>query len=428
MRKLRTAWFSDISRADGAAGISLSSYATDLLYPVLSRKLDIELFSSFEGSWQGRSVRHFLTAFRRHQSDPFDLFFYEFEDTKQSFFTRAHLGLMPGLVWFHDFFLTSDGPEPLLNSPWTETTAKFNYPERNWPPRGNEYKRPKPQAYREASLSFVPVFSSERDHDEYLRTVSIRCLQEGLKSWYVPVPVDVETLKSASGEPQSRTVIFCGSPRIEHRAHKLLQAMKDAHVSWKLMWLIDDIEREQAKSLIEESGGGKWEILSPRTPEKWAEMIPHAQIAVHPHFSVYGHLNPYLPMSLAAGLPCIVSDFAGGSRLPDNLVFKIKPGDTEARELTMLLNRIEKSGGPGCFPEASAYAAEVHSAEAIAAELEMIITESMPALSSAMKRWNAMEEEARCGLFKEVLEGPRPCGPELRRSFTELGWGREEGR
>ncbi len=420
MKKLRIAWFSNVSCAYRPGRVSLSSYTTRLLYPVLSKKLDIELFSSFEGSWEGRDVRHFLTAFKRHKARPFDLFFYQFEDDSQSFFTRAHLGLMPGIVWFHDFFLTSDGPEPLLNSPWSETTAKFNEPERDWPCRENEYRRSGPQACREASLSFVPVFSSERDHDEYLRISSIRCLQEGLRSWHLPVPMDMQMLKKTSGDLPSRTIIFCGSPRIEHRAHKLLQAVKDAHASWKVVWLIDDNEREHAGSLIDEFGGGKINLESPRTPENWAAAIAQAQIAVHTHFSVYGHLNPYLPMSLAAGLPCVVSDFAGGSLLPDSLVFKIRPGDTEARELTMLLNRLEKAGGPGSFAEASVHAGEVHSHEVIASELEMIITESMPDLTKAMARWEAMEEDARISLLREALSGSE--GELLKRNFSELGW------
>ena len=418
MSKLpRVAWFSDM-RCLPEGSASLSAYVSRLLLPLLSEEFEVEVFARERSLCDGITADHFLNAFRRHREDPFDIFFYQFEDTPAAGFVRAHLGLMPGIVWFHDFFLTSDGPEPLLNSPWEEIVAKFNDPGRVWPDRGVEYTRPGPQAYREAGLSLVPIFSSERDHDEYRRVISHRFRSRGLRSWYLPVPVD-KVGPSAYAGKLSHQILFCGSARIEHRAAKILQGISESRSRWKVVWVINEEEREQAEILLQESGCSAYELVSPRTPEKWSERLNDAQIAVLSHFSVYGHMNPYLPMALAAGLPCIVTDFCAGHLLPDSTVLKIQPGETEAGEVTMFLNRLEQKGGAGSVDAAASFALEFHDVESVASELALIFRESAPRLREAINEWKSIEADARASLCEEALSGSEI----LKSTFSELGWG-----
>ncbi|NMC62716.1 MAG: glycosyltransferase [SAR324 cluster bacterium] len=414
---IRIAWFSDLSR-EGKHSRSLSSYVSKQLLPILSKTFDIEVFSTFMGSFDAKEVRHFLTAFKRNKEKPFDIFFYQFEDSPKSFFSRAHLALLPGVVWFHDFFLTNDGPEPLLNSSWEDTVIKFNNASTEWAPMDKEYTRPKPQAYRESGMTFLPIFSSERDHNEYKRVIEKKIEHANLRSFYLPIPC--ELVKFQNIGTLDLKLLFCGSPKIEHRVHKLLQGLREARSEWSLIWLLEDEELEKANELLREFEISKVELRTPRSPELFAELLKEARISIHMLFSVYGHLSPYLPLSLSSGLPCIVSDFASSSLLADNLVFKVQPGDNEASQVSMLLDKLEALGGPGSIDVASKFANENHNPEVVAGELSAILSNYAPKLADAMKRWVALEQDARRALSSWLLRNEeRVC---FKEAFEELGW------
>ena len=415
--RLRIAWFSDFSSLDGHLQ-SLSAYASSLLLPLLIERFDIELFSSSEGSFSGLPVSNFLTAFLRHIDKPFDVFFYQFEDRKESNFVRSHLGLMPGVVWFHDFFLTSDGPEPLLNSPWEDVVRKYNESSLPWPDREAEYTREHPQAFREAGYAFVPIFSSIRDHDEYRRSIRMKCHVEGQRSWYLPVPVAEFTAPSTIAH---RVAAFCGTPRIESRAFKLIQALSETRDEWSMIWMLDESEKAEAQSILSEFSFEGCKFVSPRSPENWKKVIGACSCCVHTLFSAFGNTNPYLPMSLMANRSAIVTDFASSSLLPDGVAFKVAAGETEATEIRAILDFL----GSGIVPvsSASSYARETFDAEMIAMELALIFDASASALKSAMNKWSELERSARESLVFELLASDREKDSTLfADSFTELRW------
>ncbi|NDC39127.1 MAG: hypothetical protein EBZ48_13955, partial [Proteobacteria bacterium] len=131
-KKLRIAWFSPLPGGSTPIG-SKSAYASEKLLPLLRASFDLELFHDEFRPYQDYPTHHYLSAFERHAAAPFDLFFYQLEDLPSSAFARAHLGLIPGVVWFHDLLFTTKCPEGLLHSSWEVALQKFLGLKAIWP-------------------------------------------------------------------------------------------------------------------------------------------------------------------------------------------------------------------------------------------------------------------------------------------------------
>jgi glycosyltransferase involved in cell wall biosynthesis len=399
---LRIAWFSPLNTG-ALPGPSVAAYCSDEFLPLLGGRFEIEPFhAGFECSRYG--ARHFLTAYKRHSERPFDLFFYQIEDVKACDFVRIHMGLMPGVVLFHDLIFRSDGPEPILNSPWQETLSKYHTPERPWPARENEYKSKGPLGYREAGYAAAALFSNPGNHVEYRSHIEFslaRASGGAPPSAYLPFPVDPALCRPR--RPGGEAVGFCGSPQIEHRAHKLLQAMEQAGGrTARLYWLIDEAERALAEALLREFEGVSAVLIPGRSPKRWMEMLGEVDIAVHTLFSVYGAPGPYLAMSMMAGRAVIVTRFASTEFIPDGLVFKIAPGATEAAEMTQVLRALLADRVNVPSAKLSAFARELHDRSAAARELAGVFERAAPYMRTVMRRWDALEEDARRSLLLEA--------------------------
>lgn len=437
--RLRVAWFSHLN-CGSVEGPSKSAYTSDLLLPVLRDRFEIELFHDSFDSYQDYPTFHYLTAVERDRAKPFDLWFYQLEDGLVGNFVRMHLGLKPGLVLFHDYVLASDGPEPILNSPWENVLNKFHSPAASWPERGAEFNRRGPQAFREASLAAVPLFVSAVQHGDYQREIdaSLGRQMVGYGSYYLPAPVARRFTYPA--HPAQRRIGYLGSPRIEHRAHKLLAALAELD-GWKLSWLLDPSEQKIAEELIREFELNleQVEFHNGRTPAAWQDLLSQVDIAIHTSFSVYDQPSPYLAMSLMAGRPAIAIDFASIESLPDSVVFKIEPGPRETVQMRLVLDELFKQPQFNAAKLVQTYAQEFHDFRLVAAELAAVFEISKSLLASISERWQALEHEAWQTLLTEA-----PCycglneqGPEsdpiavhgwdrlLGQAFREIGWGQK---
>lgn len=424
---MRIAWFSPLNTASELNSGSLSAYFSDQVLPFLAREHEIELFHDRFEPYQKFPTFHYLSAFKRHQVRPFDVFFYQLEDSRRSVFTRFHLALLPGVVLFHDFLLSDDGPEPLLNSPCTEVIRRFNNRQHPWPDRAAEFTRHSRYALREASFAGVALFSSERWHDDFRRMLPERLsLPETSAtptSFYLPYPVNVP---EKSSDSIAGNVAFCGSPQVEDRAHKLLQALSELQQPWKLRWLLQRNERARAEQLLNEFAvqGTNVELVFERSPHLWEEILQTAQVAVHSHFSVYGQPGVYLAQSLARGLPCVVTEFGVSDYLSEAVVIKVWAGDAEASQLKTALSRLLGSR-PICNEAARSFALETYHTRVVAQDLSSILTRSRPYLEQLGKSWNGFERDARQSLIVESAQWlPEPALWEktYADAFRGLGW------
>ncbi|MCO6431640.1 MAG: hypothetical protein J5J00_12325 [Deltaproteobacteria bacterium] len=432
--RLRVAWFSPLS-ISSTNGDSPAGYFTELALPHLRERFEIELFhGGFEG-YRDYPTHHYLKAFSLHRRNPFDIFFYHLEDHPRTNFVRCHLGLIPGVVYFHDYILSTYGPEPMLNSPFPDVVRRFGGEDLPWPDREKSYHREGPYAVREAAFSAISLFSNERNLDEWKRSrpkgIADRYLHNLPGSFYLPYPVDSQLAQRERPGRGIKTVIYCGTPRIEHRAHKVLQAIGQVP-NLNFVWLIDRLERERAEAMLGEFSVNRFELVEGRSPIRWGQLLEGADATIHTLFSVYGQCAPYLPMSLMAGIPALVTNFGACEYLPDNIVFKIRPGETEACEIKEVLTALASGAAYFDSELQRSYAIETHERAQVADELAQILEGSASMLSGLQEDWEKFEVSARDALLQEAngLSGEPEAelalgdyfDQSLRPVFEELGW------
>lgn len=424
--KPRVAWFSSLPGGITPVG-SKSAYASQKLLHLLRPHFELELFHDEFRHYEDFPTHHYLSAFERHAAAPFDLFFYQLEDLPCAAFARAHLGLVPGVVWFHDLLFTTQCPEGLLHSPWEVALQKFLGQTIPWPQQELWPDVSVPLDKRAASLALLPVFSNPWEHSEYLRCIT-QSLCDGLSprphSFYLPLPAD---LPPKSIRPEGPLVVgFPGSPRIESRAHILLQSLAEIAGPTKLVWLLDETELSQGKELCKEFGISAVEFVVGRSAANWEAIIPRINIGVHTLFSVFGGTSPFLSLTLLAKLPAITMRFGASELLPPAATIQIEPGDSEVGQLRkaleqQLLAQTDNEVG-------YRYAHETFLTPHIVAELTTLLRSAVAPLRDGLTKWAALEKDARHHLLTKIHSnrshragGAIALDP-LKAAFEELGW------
>ena len=433
--KLRIAWFSELN-CQREPGPAVAAYWSDQLLPLLRQDFEIDLFHNSFAEYPGYPTYHYLTAFRRQAEKPYDLFFYQLEDRVSSDFVRIHLALQPGVVLFHDFLFTRFGPEQILNSPWERVVAKYRgqgpWPERDCfnPPRG-------PQGFREAAFAELALFANPVQLGQFKGEVAARAFVDvpGLGAASIAAPVAVDPHIPASS-PQRMRVAYAGSPQIEDRAHKLLPALAELK-DCRLSWLLAEEERGRAVALLQEFGLTDVELILGRTPQRWYEVVRNTDISVHTSFSAFRHTGPYLPISLMAGRPTIVTNFGAATALPDGVVFKIEPGETECAQLADLFGRLSQMASFRAAGAIQEFARDQFDRKIVAAEIGFVFKQTAAAFAAEHRKWQAFLAEAGAAQFAErgaLWKGDRSesglAGESgeliwkrlLQPVYRELGW------
>jgi hypothetical protein len=428
----RIAWFSALDPS------TVSNWSTRLLLPELRKYYQIELFSSFGIEALQRTTdselryQHYLLAAERHTQQPFDLFFYQIESGKPSYFARTHLGLQPGVCWFHEFSLPDYGPEPILNSPWQETTRLFQAfcrEERlQWPAREREYKREGQLALREASMSMLSLFSNVRDHRDFLQAGAPTLLGTGnSKSYFLGVPVPtvpkLDQRRASDSAGQCLQLAYCSGPGTEGRSAQLFKALAAEPGRYCLHWLVQEQELAAAQDRLEEYGITA-ELVLGRSPETWQKLCAACDIALHLHFSGFGNLMPYLGISMAQGLACIALDTWELESLPKDALWRIEPGLCESSQCAAILKALREQ--PELLQALAAkgrdHARAQHSPAFIAAELRAAIDQALPLVRTYTARWGGFQQAARTALLKEVGCVNEQLQYDFRGAYQELGF------
>lgn len=414
--RLRIAWFSDLSinRCE-----SLSTYCTRLLVPKLAQRHTIEIFSDEATLVQGSEifqapVFHHLNAYKRHREKPFDLFFYQLEDSRACRFIRGHIGLLPGVVWVHDLFCNDLGPEACHTSPWEHTIKQFFNPTLGFSDRSKAPHQLWPRAFRETSLCPVVIFSSPWARNEFSRMVSSR-LESSEGQHYagvVPIPTEsvISTLhEAAQPAPRPFQIATVSVPGIEGRSHKVLPLLRDLRADWRLRWLVDEHERSAVDALLGEFGipHDRVTIVTGRSVAAWSELVAQCNVALHLHTSPFGHLAPFVQTSLAHGCPVVVARSAQGEDLPESVVFHITPGLHEAAELKGVLDELiaissEQRRRVDFGAAGVAYARENLNVDRVVGVLSDTLEEAAPHVSYVMDRWQSIRVRAQGALIEEV--------------------------
>jgi hypothetical protein len=436
--QLRIAWFSDLSLGRPE---SLSTYCSRLLLPELLKHHSIEVFSDEaanvgSGGVFGAPVFHYLNAYKRHAERPFDLFLYQLEDSRACRFIRGHIGLVPGVVWVHDLFCNDLGPEACHTSPWERTIRQFFDPALEFADRSKAPHQLWPRVFRESSLCPVVLCSSTWALHEFRRMVSNRLeSSDGMhRSQVVPVPVIPRRVGVEIGRSERSPfrIATLSVPGIEGRSHKILPILRQLRADWGLTWMLDEHEREAALALVREFGieEARVTFVTSRTAERWSEVVSKSDVALHLHTSPFGHLAPFVQISLAHGCPVVVARSAQGEDFPEDVAFRINPGVHESSELRAVLAELMKNRTEGYGALGFQYANECFNVAGIANLLSETLVEVAPHVSYVMDRWHAIGRRARVALLGEVRalvtagEGDVVNAYEkvLRPGLIELGW------
>ncbi len=379
---LRIAWFSPLLNSPSRGG-SISAYVTGELLPYLTRQFEIELYHDAPGEqFHSCPVRHYLRAARHHQQKPYDLFFYQLEDSPSTNFSRIHLGLKPGVVLFHDVRFTTAVPETIRRG--TNDAMESDYR----------------SCVREASYSVLSLFSTERNLEEFKSQLqgldgATRDYATG-HCFHLPYPVSQTNADGRTFGKQAYTIGLCGGTSPEYLAFQVLPVLAEYQNQAKLVLLVDENERESAAALLNQFHITHFELRSPRSPLAWKSLVSELDIAIHPLYSAHRNFGPYLPISLEGGVSVIATNYGAVEYLPDNCLYRVCPGDNATHELRTLLSRLlgnaKVESGSEVRCNGKLYAHEIHRTEKIAGELATLFNHYALTFKAARLQWEASEE------------------------------------
>ena len=125
----------------------------------------------------------------------------------------------------------------------------------------------------------------------------------------------------------------------------------------------------------------------------------------------------------------VTTRFGAAELLPPGATIQLEPGDLE---VTQLRSIIERQRNERCLNHVGhAYALETFLTRTIAAELDALLTRVAAPLQDALKRWEAIEADARTTLLNTVIAGrQRKLGATrqsladdpMQNALAELGW------
>jgi len=183
------------------------------------------------------------------------------------------------------------------------------------------------------------LFSSLRNLAVYSENVKNR--KNGsvkYRGCYLPYPIDVSNSSDSVGCDNERLQIaYCGTTLLEDRAYCLLPVLSSFDEDVCLDWMLDKQELEDARRLCREFNFDAVKFHTPRSPLGWWGLLDGSVLAFHTRFSAYGDLGPYLGLSLSARSPVVVTDFAEGAHLPNEIAWKIRAGEMEKADMMELL-------------------------------------------------------------------------------------------
>jgi glycosyltransferase involved in cell wall biosynthesis len=360
---------------------TVSSFYTRTLLPVLMRSFDIEVFSEFGADENSNPAAELAL---HHVSNPFGAVVYNVEDRPECDFVRRVMGLIPGVAVYHDVLMS---PRPMKNDKVANTQDQRTYRACS----SQEAAKDPYFVHFELAQTLLGVITNERNLNEF--QTRLQMLEDG------PDVLDVVLLPTAippcmmgrgdefeSGRELPR-VVFSGRPGLEDRAHHVLRAVSLVREGFSFIWMVSDSDFNDAVLLCAEFGVSADCLLRGRSPEDWSCAVTGASLALHPYFSVFGDPGVYLPISLARGVPSVVSDFSVGSLYPDSVVIKVRPGSSETEAFCELIKR---AADGEVFPESQfcgIYAQENHDARSIGAQLEEVLDRFWLELERITSAW-----------------------------------------
>ena len=434
--KLRIAWFTHLARSNEVVA-TISQYCTDLLLPLMKDEFDIEVFSGLPpGSHLGLPRYNTLNAYQRHRANPFDLFFYQVEDGPLGRVVRTQVGMMPGISWMHDTFLSDPGAEGIHTSPWERSVQQMLDLSLPFLERDSLPLQPQPQGYRETSVSPIVLYNSEWAEGTLHRFLSGRYEYASCGHRADSLPVPVAPVEDARPTEATRLfeIVAVSSTRLDGRAHKFLPALADCSRPSRLTWVIEPGERADAERMIAEFGvKDRLILVEGNSPEMWRSLVAKSDLALHLSSNPHTRMSPYLELSMAAGVATVVMRVGRGETISEDIAFSIIPGLHETAQLVSVFDAVAM-GDSRRFGQAGQDVVKRNNDPLhVAARLSSIFRESAPILANVTRAWSGLYDRAEVALLEEIrqlVDAPvgempgvyerilRPFVDEMRRAVT----------
>lgn len=424
MRRIRIAWFSPELKYKEE---SPAAYITSLLLPKLRNFFEIDLYTnSLEASEENE--HHYLRASAKHREKAYDLFLYNLEDRPYSQFIRVHSTLIPGINWYHNYVFSTFGPEPILNSTWQATVAKFNKTSRPWGDLYTENPQEGPAAKREDAFALACICSNPAIL-ETLKANNLRLDNGEREVVFIPYPVDLKNLQTKSSTNRSKefSLALCSAPLIESRTHKIMQALSELDFKYQLNWLIKSEDKPAAEKILAEFGIVNYNLIEGRSLASWLSVVASSDCVLHLLYSAYSQLDQYFAASLVLGKPTLVSDFGLSDYLSNDHLFKIQTGSTEALEIKEVLSALANKEVEFNSKALKEYASDLFDLDIIVAELSNFLNSQVPKQAKTIAEWSDFQTLAKQSLVSEVLKRHSGATKKLEALvfnpvFEEFGW------
>lgn len=323
---------------------------------------------------------------------------YSVDDSSSSLFARGLSGCFPGLTVIHHYYLTTRIYEALHNSPWRKNVQFCHEQKITWTSRDTTYAEARHEALREASTSAFTIFTSPRDRECFLS-----CNEPSLanKTAYIPFPVADRHLRKVNRVSQKIAVI--SGVNLEWHPHCWLMALPDdTPVSWYIIG--DNVDRAKE---IARNYSKKISIHECTTPDIWREALEDGPLVIHPLYSGYHSLSPYLEMSLAAGVRIITNDFGYPRYFPNDLFYRVPMGRKEASLYRALFTHLlDGNESESVAEQRFHYAYSVHGAQKVAHEFASALKEMVAQRESILKSWSMLYASAQKEVLRDIVRDP----------------------
>jgi hypothetical protein len=430
---LRIAWFSPVA----ATSLRKSACFTRALVPLLieSGRFQIEIFTSDEdldeaarlssATFRASEPQGFpaslsvQTAFFRHRSHPFDIFFYQFEDHSDLAAVRRHSRLWPGLCLFHDLnlhhmhlaqFKHTTGAQD-LNAAMDElfgpqSVRLGDQHVRGWPLE--IYDAVYPVGRTELSLAGGCLFTTRRQRDaaaEYCSGCVLPFPIAGIGT--AEVFEEQRSLRRFLDLELSRPIVgFSGLPRLADRAPHIVEVFsrliqetaRSSEEQAFLLWILPpgcNDEARQAHALCRKNnlGAEHFRVLESSSPAEFSSFhsIPQLYLAVNP--DRLRSPADGLWASLIRAKACLVSSLALPELVQAHAALGIDPGRSEQAALfhTLRLLLRDKDLCRAIGRAGRHYVEKNHnvqlSAGLLAAQFEEFLPQSKRLLAEKQKRY-----------------------------------------
>lgn len=421
--KISIAWF---TRMPCEGKFIPSAYLTRLVVPELLKdpKIEVKIYSNISdpntyfklASGKTLQVHHYLSV------SEYDVSFNQVEEGVGSHFLRMCVGLYPGIVFFHDLYLSDLGPDPVTNSPYTFIkklmSSKEDTLDIEWPNKSQEFPRSGAFATRESALSWTACFSSARLRNDFARSD----FGKSIPSMFIPYPIDIDSNDSSKNDVSSANnyLAICGTPNIEDQLYKLLAAIRMLSTSLPIVWMVDKSYEVSAKKLIEEFRISNVNLVSEFTTDNWQKIVKDAKVCSHLHFSVYGQVSPFIEISLQAGKSILMTDFGDSDYYSKDQVFMIPPNDYQTNIIYNLLSRLMNIDSDIQYNKESKFdfVLSNNNPQLIGLEYISMFRQIHLYLKKCSDTWSDVKARANTSLLNQVEDSVN----NFQRVFDEMGW------